>query len=443
MKTKLERIEANEVALEIEVEVGKVEKATQTAYLKLVKKVNVPGFRKGKVPRPIFEAFVGKEALFEEALEEVIPEAYEQAVQDNDIEPVARPKIDIVQSEEGKPLIFKASVVVKPEVKLTGDLKGLVVKVPQLEIKDEDVDSRLEIMRNRYAQLVKADDTAEALLGDVLTIDFTGYLGDEPFPGGTGQDYSLELGSNTFIPGFEEQLVGTKSGQDVTVNVTFPKDYHAEDLKGQEARFEVMVKELKKRELSPLNDDFAKDVSDFDTLEELKDDIRKNLQELAEKRRTQMIRSRVITAACDTVEVEIPVEMIESEVDILLRQFEERLMYQGLNLEQYMQITGVDAAGLRSEFKPQGEKVVKENLVLEALAKEMDLKVTEEDFEAEVDKAAKEYGINPEELKVNMTNARPRIEFGIILDKAANYLIDNAVIEEDSIADADEEEPLD
>lgn len=427
MKAKLERLEGNEVALEIEVGPEKVEEALQRAYRKVVNRVNIPGFRRGKAPRPVVEAFVGKEALYEEALEEVIPEAYNEAVEETRIEPVSQPKIDVVQMEDGKSLIFKANVVVKPEPKL-GQLTGITVKVPKIKVTDQDVEERLEVMRNRYARLDKVEDSEPAAMGDVLTIDFTGYIGDEPFPGGSGQDYSLELGSGTFIPGFEEQLVGMKAGEGKSITVTFPEDYHAEDMRGVEARFEVKVKEIKRRVLSPLNDEFAKDVSEFETLEELRQDIRRELEEVARKNQEQLAKSKVIAKVVEDAEVDIPQEMIDTQIDYQVRQFAQQLAYQGMYLEDYLKVTGKTFDEFKEEFQKNAEQVVRNNLVLEAVAKQLNLEVTEEEFREQVEKVARQMGMQAGDVADKLEDSRARIEFGILMDKAVDYLYANATI---------------
>jgi len=348
-------------------------------------------------------------------------------VKETEIEPVSQPKIDVVQIESGKPLIFKANVVVKPEVKL-GDVTGLKIEIPKQEVKEEDVNQRLETMRNRYAKLIPAEEGVPAEMGDILNIDFKGFLDGEPFPGGMGEDYSLELGSNTFIPGFEEQLVGTVVGEEKEVKVTFPEDYHAEELKGQEARFEVKVNQIQKRELSPLTDDFARDVSEFDTLEELKADIRKNMEEEASERTEGMIRQRLINLAVEQSEIDVPEEMIENQTDLLLRRFEERLYYQGMRLEDYVQMAGVTLEQMRQDFRPQAEQSVRENLVLETIAKQVGLKVTEEDFDKQIERAAKEFGMEAEVVRPSLEGSRERIEYGILLDKAVDYMKEHAEI---------------
>ncbi|NLU49107.1 MAG: trigger factor [Syntrophomonadaceae bacterium] len=427
MKSKLERIEKNEVALEIEVPEEKVAEALDKAFKKVAQRVTVPGFRKGRVPRPVLEAYYGKEILYEDALEQVIPAAYEQAVEENDIEPVSQPAIDVVQMEEGKPLIFTARVVVKPEV-ILGQVEGIEVSRPPIEVKEEDVERRLQVMRDRYAKLVEIGDDTPTKEGDVLTIDFAGYIDGEPFPGGKGEDYSLELGSKTFIPGFEEQLVGARVGEEREITVRFPDDYHAKDLAGKEALFKVKIKEAKRRELSPLNDEFAQEVSEFETLEELREDIRKNLVEMAEQRARQMMKDELIAKAADSAEVDIPRDMIENQVDVMLEQFQERLLYQGISLEQYLEMTGATVEDLKEEYRPQAERIVRNNLVLEKVAEQYNIKVTDEDFEQQMNKVAGDFGMNVDEVKKRVAGSRARIERGILLDKAVEYLVEKAVV---------------
>ncbi|MGE5422080.1 MAG: trigger factor [Ignavibacteriales bacterium] len=434
MNTKLERIERNQVALEIEVPIDKMEAAMSNAYKKLAPKFNIPGFRKGKVPRPVLESFIGKEALMEEALEEIISQSYEAAVNETAIEPVAQPTVEIISMEEGQPLVFKASVVVKPEVKL-GKTTGFTVEVPKIEISEEDIEGRLAVMQNRYAKLVTVEADVPAEKGDLLSIDFVGYLDEVPFPGGSGEDYSLELGSGTFIPGFEDQLIGAVTGEERQVNVDFPEEYQAEELAGQAARFECKVKEIKRKELSPIDDDFARDVSEFENLEELKADIRKTLQDFSEKRSKQIIRDAVVAQVAEEADMEIPDEMVQNQIDIMVQQFEERLFYQGMKMENYLQMTGAVMEDIREQFHPQAAQTVKDNLVLEAVAKELEMKVTDEDFEQQIEKAAEEFNMTGEDVRKSLQNSRQRIEYGILLDKAVDYLIENATLVEKEDSD--------
>lgn len=427
MKTKLERIQKNEVALEIEVDADQLEAALQKSFRKVSSRVNIPGFRKGKAPRTVVEAFVGRETLINEALEEVIPVAYEQAVTETEIEPVADPRIELVQAEDGKPLVFKANVVVKPEVKL-GDVDHISVEVTKTAAAEADVDARLDVMRNRYARVVKAEPDVAAENGDVAVIDFEGFLDDVAFEGGTGSDYSLELGSNTFIPGFEEQLIGAVTGEARDVNVTFPEDYHSEDLAGKPVRFAVTIKEIRKRELNPLDDDFAKDVSEFDTLDELKADIRKNIEEMTEQQNKQAIREAVLTKAGEEAEIEIPQVMIDNQIEVLINRMSQRLSGQGIDLQTYLSITGGTMEAMRESVAPQALQVVRDNLVLEQVAKEKELTVTDEDFENEIQRAAAEMQMSPEDIRASLGDSRERLEQALLIDKAIEYLISHATI---------------
>jgi trigger factor len=439
MKSRLERIEKNEVNLEIEVPVEQVEAALDRAYKKILPRISLPGFRKGRVPRPVLESYYGKEILYEEALEELIPEALEHAVEENGIEPVSQPDLDVTQMEEGKPLIFSARIVVKPEVTL-GQIEDIEATIPKVQITDADVENRLEAMRQRYARLVEIDPDSPAREQDVLTIDFKGYIDGEPFPGGEGEDYSLELGSGTFIPGFEEQLVGVKIGEEKEVKVSFPDDYHASELAGVEAVFKVNVKEAKRRELSPLDDDFAQEVSDFDTLEELRDDIRQTLEKVADERKKQFIREEVVKKAAESAEVDIPNEMINNQVDVMLGQFEEQLMYQGINLEGYLQATGSTLQAIREDFSEEAEQVVRNNLVLEQAAEQLDLEVTEEDMHEQMKKAADDFNLSVDEVKQRLAASGERIERALLLDKALDYMVEKAVVvEKEAVEEAAEE----
>lgn len=426
MGSKLERIEKNEVALEIEVPGDKVSEALNKAYRRVVKDVSVPGFRKGRVPRPVLESYFGKEILYEEALNELLPVAYEEAVKENDLTPVTEPQIDVVQMEEGKPLVFKARVVVKPEVVL-GQVEGIEVTTSPITVTEEDVDKRLEAMRERYARLVKVQDDVTAQEGDVLRIDFEGFIDGEPFPGGKGEDYSLELGSRTFIPGFEEQLVGTKTGEEKEIKVQFPEDYHSQDLAGKEAMFKVNVHEIKRRELSPLNDEFAQEVSEFETLEELREEIRKNLTKMAEERTKQLRRDEVVAKAVESAEVDIHPAMIEEQIDSMLESFQQRLAQQGLTLEDYINVTGTSLEAIRDDYAQEAEKTLRANLVLEKIALEKGLKPTEEDFRQHLQRVAGDFGIDADQLKERVAGSRGKIEYGIMLDKAVDFLLENAV----------------
>lgn len=433
MKATAERIEKNTVLLEIEVEAEKMEQAMDQAYRKIVKQVNIPGFRRGKAPRFMVERYVGKETLFGEAAEIVVPEAYTEALKETETEPIAQPKIDIVQGEPGKPLIFKATVEVKPEVTL-GEYKGLEVKRPSTEVTEEDVNKELERLQNRHARLITVED-GEVQNGDTAIIDFTGYVDGEAFEGGTAENYSLTIGSGTFIPGFEEQLVGVKVGEEKDVNVTFPEDYHAENLAGKPATFKVKVKELKRKELAPLDDEFAKDVSEFDTLEELKNDIRNKLKQTAEEQAKAAVENGAVDAAVANATVEIPEVMVEQKVDQMLNNVNQRLMQQGINLDQYFQYTNTSVDEMRQRMKPDAEKTVRNELVLDAIAKAEKIEASEEEINEELKKIAEYVRQDVEIVRktLELQGEMGHIIQNIVRRKTVSFLAENAKVIEDTI----------
>lgn len=409
-----------------------MDQAMDQAYRKIVKQVNIPGFRRGKAPRFMVERYVGKETLFGEAAEIVVPEAYTEALKETETEPIAQPKIDIVQGEPGKPLIFKATVEVKPEVTL-GEYKGLEVKRPSTEVTEEDVNKELERLQNRHARLITVED-GEVQNGDTAIIDFTGYVDGEAFEGGTAENYSLTIGSGTFIPGFEEQLVGVKVGEEKDVNVTFPEDYHAENLAGKPATFKVKVKELKRKELAPLDDEFAKDVSEFDTLEELKNDIRNKLKQTAEEQAKAAVENGAVDAAVANATVEIPEVMVEQKVDQMLNNVNQRLMQQGINLDQYFQYTNSSVDEMRQRMKPDAEKTVRNELVLDAIAKAEKIEASEEEINEELKKIAEYVRQDVEIVRktLELQGEMGHIIQDIVRRKTVSFLAENAKVIEDT-----------
>lgn len=397
MKASWEKTEKNQGILTVETDEQTVAKALDQAFKKVVKKVNVPGFRKGKVPRQIFEKKFGVEALYQDALDILLPEAYEAAVKETGIEPVDRPEIDIEQLEKGKSLIFKANVTVKPEVTL-GQYKGLEVPEKDFSVSPEDVDAELQKMQKQQGQLVVVEE-GSAENGDRVIIDFEGFVDGEAFEGGKAEGYNLEVGSGSFIPGFEDQLIGLKAGEEKDVEVTFPQDYHAAELAGKQAVFKVKLHEIKRLNLPELDDEFAQDVSEFDTLDELKADIEKKLQEKADKEKESYVRNQLVEQAAGNAEVEIPQVMIDHEVEHMLRRFEQQLSYQGFNLEMYAQLTGQDVDSLKEQFKGDAEKKVRADLVLEAIAKAENIEVSDEEVEQEINQAAEEMNRDAAELR--------------------------------------------
>lgn len=398
MKATWEKLENNQGVLTVEVEESRVDKAIDQAFNKVVKKINVPGFRKGKVPRKIFEARFGIESLYQDALDIILPEAYSEAVQETGIDPVDRPEVDVEQMGKGQALIFKATVTVKPEVKL-GDYKGLAVEAKDFAVTDEAIAEELKAMQNRSAELVVLEDDAAVAAGDFAIIDFTGFVEGEEFEGGAAENYQLEIGSGTFIPGFEDQVIGMKKGEEKDVNVTFPEDYHAKDLAGEPVVFKVKVNEIKRKNLPELDDEFAKDVSEFDTLDELKADIKNKLEEKAKVDAENFKKESLIEQATANATIDIPEVMVEQEINHMVNDFAQRLQYQGMNLELYYQFTGLDEEKLRDQFREDAQKRVRTSLVLEAISEAENVEVTEEDINAELDVMAEQYKRSADELR--------------------------------------------
>ena len=389
------------------------------------KNLNVPGFRKGKVSRTVFNRMYGEEALYEDALNAVLPEAYEAAVLEAGIEPVAQPKIDVESMNKGEDWVITAEVTVKPEVKL-GEYKNLTVSKQDREVTDEDVEARLKREQESQAELVIKEDAA-AENGDTVVIDFEGFLGDEAFEGGKGENYSLELGSNSFIPGFEDQLVGKKAGEEVEVNVTFPEDYQAEDLAGKEAVFKVTVHEVKAKELPELDDEFAKDVDDsVESLDELKEKFRKELTEAKEAAAEEAKDEEAIRLAVENAEiVELPHVMVHDEVHRSMDEFLNNMQRQGISPEMYYQLTGSTEEDLHKQFEGEAEGRVKTNLVIQAVAKAENIEVTQEDIDAEVKDLAEQY--NMPEAQVRKVLNNDMLEHDIRMKRAVETITETAV----------------
>ncbi|MFZ5639132.1 MAG: trigger factor [Bacillota bacterium] len=426
MKVNLEKIEKNVVALEIEVAQEKFSEAVEKAFRKLAPKVNVPGFRKGKAPRVMIERKLGREYIWEEAMDFIVPEAYFEALQETKIDPIDRPKVEVVQMEDDKPFIFKATVEVRPEVNL-GQYIGLEAEKPAVEVTDGDVDKELQKLQERHAQLVPVEDGA-AEMHDITVIDFEGFVDGVAFPGGKGTDYSLELGSGSFIPGFEEQLVGAKVGEEREVNVTFPENYHSADLAGKEAMFKVAVKGIKRKELAALDDEFAKDVSEFESLEELKTDIRNKLEKEAERKADHTLKDELVNKAVGGSEVEVPETMIEQRIDSMLQDMNQRLGMQGLSIEDYLKYSGTTVDEFRKNYRERAEKEIRVDLVLDAIAKAENIEVTEEDIDNRVKEMAEQYKQEPATLRQwleNGGNMEP-LKKSVVIDKTVDFLVEKA-----------------
>lgn len=397
MAANWEKVENNQGVLTVEVDATQVDAALDQAFKKVVQKVQVPGFRKGKVPRKMFESRFGVESLYQDALDILLPTAYGQAVREAGIEPVDRPEVDVTQMEQGKNLIFKATVTVKPEVKL-GDYKGLSIEEKDFSVTEESVDAELKRMQERHAELVAVEEGA-AQTGDIAVIDFEGFQDGVAFEGGKAEDYSLELGSGTFIAGFEEQLAGLNIGEEKEITVTFPEEYHSPNLAGKEAVFKVKLNSLKRKNLPALDDEFAKDVSEFDTLEELKADTKKKLEEKTAQEKDQYVREQLVLKAAENAEIDLPEVMVEHELDQMVNEFGQRLQYQGMTLELYYQFSGMDESQLRDQLRADATSRVRTSLTLEAIGKAENIEATEEDVNAELDKLAGVYGRPADELR--------------------------------------------
>ncbi|MGG1515740.1 trigger factor [Paenibacillus oryzisoli] len=426
MKASWEKIEKNVGVLEVEVGAERVADALDRAFKKIVARVNVPGFRKGKVPRSIFEAKFGVESLYQDALDIILPEVYVQAVEDAKIEPVDRPEVDVEQFGKGQVLKFKAKVTVKPEVTL-GDYKGVEVEAQSAEVTDEEVNQELERLQQRHAELVVLEE-GQAENGDVVVLDFEGFVDEVPFEGGKAEKYSLELGSNSFIPGFEEQLVGLGKGEEKDVNVTFPENYHSDDLKGKAAVFKVKIHDIKRKNLPVLDDEFAKDVSEFDTLDEYKAELKTRLADRKKQDAEAALEAAVVEKAAANADVEIPQAMVESELDIMVKEFERRLRSQGMTLEIYYQFSGQNESVLKDQMREDAAKRVRNNLVLEAIAAAENITVSDEEVDAELEKYAPSYQKTTAELRELFASngSLEGLSNDLVIRKTVDLLVQNS-----------------
>ena len=424
MNVKVENTEnKNEVKLTFNIEAEKFEAAMKKVYAKTAKYFNIPGFRKGKAPMQLVERQYGSAIFYEDAFNELVPEIYDEAIRENKVEAVSKPEIDIVQMEKGKELIFTAVVETKPEVEL-GKYKGIEIKKIEYTTSDKDIEHELGHMAERNARLVTIEDRPVEK-GDITTIDFDGSIDGVQFDGGKAENHELEIGSNTFIPGFEDQIIGMKLEEEKDIKVKFPEDYFSKDLAGRDAVFKVKLHEIKKKELPKIDDEFAKDVSEFDTLEELKNSIKEKLDtENAEKAKYET-EEAAIKIVCDNTKLDIPNGMIEMEIDNMVRDMETRLSYQGLNLQQYLQIMGKTEEDIRANFKEQAEKSVKSRLVLEAIVKAEKIEATPDEVTDKVKEMAKQYGRKEEELLEN-AQLKDYISESLKTEKAIDFIVKNA-----------------
>ena len=425
MKAELLKREGNQVTFKITVDNDKFEAAITKAYNKNKGKFNIPGFRKGKAPKQIIESQYGKGVFYNDAIDMLFPEVYPTALDELNIDPINRPDLDIEEISKDNGLVMVINVEVKPEVKL-GEYKGIEISKPEYTVNEEEADLRLEEMRNRASRLVDVEDRAiEA--GDTAIIDFEGFQDGVAFEGGKGENYSLVIGSNTFIPGFEDQLVGKNKGEEVEVNVEFPAEYHAENLAGKPANFKVVVKNVQRKELPELNDEFAADTTEFNTLDELKADLRTKLEEEAKNRAEAEMRNSLVEKVSEATELEVPEAMIEAQLDNMMMELNYQLQYQGLQLQQLLEMTGRTIEEIKAERREEATKLVKSSLILEAIAKAENVEVSEEEIEAELAKMAQMYNMEVEKIKSAMRPADLEdIKGQLTIRKTIDLLVDNS-----------------
>ncbi|MEI3356092.1 MAG: trigger factor [Clostridia bacterium] len=427
MNCKVEKTKnANEIKLEITVEAAKFDEAIKKVYFKSAKYFNIPGFRKGKAPMQIVEKYYGKEIFYEDAFNEVAGEALDEAVKENKLEVVSRPDIEVEQIEKGKDLKFSAIMQTKPEAEVS-KYKGIEIEKVEYNVTDEDINHELGHMQEHNSRLISIEDRPVES-GDIATIDFEGFVDGKAFEGGKAENHDLEIGSNTFIPGFEDQIIGMKIDEEKDVVVKFPEEYFSKDLAGKDAVFKVKVHEIKKKELPELDDEFAKDVSEFDTLEELKADIKAKQEKQNEERAKYETQEAVVKALCENVKVQIPSGMVEMEIDNMLRDIEQRLSYQGLKLEQYLQMMGKTMEDMRKEYEPQAINGIKSRLALEAVIKAEKIEATDKEIDEKMKEMAKNYGKENDEEFLKNENVRNYIKEGLASEKAIDFLVKNAKI---------------
>lgn len=426
MSLQVEKLEKNMAKLTIEVPAGDLEKALQNAYKKQKNKISLPGFRKGKVPRQMIEKMYGAEIFYDDAVNELMPKAYAEAYEECELDIVSRPEVDVVQIEKGKPFIFTAEVAVKPEVTL-GEYKGLEVDKISTRVTQKEVEEKLKEEAEKNARTVTVEDRA-VQDGDEVIMDFEGFVDGEAFEGGKGENYPLTIGSGSFIPGFEEQLIGAEAEKEVEVKVTFPEDYHAEELKGKDAVFKCTVHEIKMKELPEIDDEFAAEVSEFDTLDEYKADLKAKIKEQKETEGKRKQEDQAVDKAVENASYEIPEAMITTNISQMEDDFARRMQSQGLTMEQYYQFTGMTEEKMAEEMRPQAVKRIETRLVLEAIAKAENIEISDEKLDEEINKMAESYKMEADKLKEFMSDAeKKQMKEDMAVQEAITFLVDNAV----------------
>ena len=426
MSVQVENLEKNMAKLTIEVSAEDLEKALESAYQKQKKQISVPGFRKGKVPRQMVEKMYGADVFYEDAANALIPQAYSEAYDECDLQIVSQPEIDITQIEKGKPFIFTALVATRPEVTL-GEYKGLEVDKVSTRVTQKEVDAKIQEEAGKNARTVTVEGRP-VKDGDEVVLDFEGFVDGEAFEGGKGENYSLTIGSGTFIPGFEDQLIGVEAEKEVEVKVTFPEEYHAENLQGKDAVFKCTVHEIKEKELPEIDDEFAAEVSEFDTLDEYKADVKAKIKEQKENEGKQKKEDQAVEKAVANATMEIPEAMIDEQVRQMVNEFAQNMQYQGISFEQYCQITGMTLEKIQEETRPQAVKRIETRLVLEAIAKAENIEVTEERLDEEIKKMAESYNMEADKLKELMgEEEKKQMMEDIAVQDAVTFLVENAV----------------
>ena len=424
MNVKVEKTEKNnELKIDFEREAEKFENAIQTVFNKNAKYFNIPGFRKGKAPFHIVEKQYGVQIFYEDAFNELVPEIYEQALKENNIEAVSKPEIEISQMEKGKDLKFSATVQTKPEVKL-GKYKGIEIKKVEYNVSENDIEHELEHMAEHNSRLVTVNDRP-VKEQDVVVIDFEGFVDGKPFDGGKAENHELTIGSKTFIPGFEDQIIGMKIDEEKDINVKFPDEYFSKDLAGKDATFKVKLHEIKVKELPKIDDEFAKDTSEFDTLSDLKNNIKERLEKQNKEREKSETENAAVDVLCENTEIDIPSGMIETEIDNAVEEVRGRLSYQGMKLEDYLKIINKTMDEFRKEYEEQAKKSVKVRLIIEAISKDADIKVDEKEIEDKIKEMAEKYGRKEDEL-LNNENLKKYLEENLKAEKTVDYVVKNA-----------------
>ena len=426
MSLQVEKLEKNMAKLTIEVSADDLEKALQSAYKKQKNKINLPGFRKGKVPRQMIEKMYGAEIFYDDAVNELMPKAYAEAYEECELDIVSRPEVDVVQIEKGKPFIFTAEVALKPEVTL-GEYKGLEVDKISTRVTQKEIEEKLKEEAEKNARTVTVEDRAVEN-GDEVIMDFEGFVDGEAFEGGKGENYPLTIGSGSFIPGFEEQLIGAETEKEVEVKVTFPEDYHAEELKGKDAVFKCTVHEIKAKELPEIDDEFAAEVSEFDTLDEYKAELKAKIKEQKESEGKRKQEDQAVEKAVENASYEIPEAMITTNISQMEEDFARRMQSQGLTMEQYYQFTGMTEEKMAEEMRPQAVKRIETRLVLEAIAKAENIEISDEKLDEEIKKMAETYKMEADKLKEFMSDAeKKQMKEDMAVQEAITFLVDNAV----------------